>query len=300
MTGLYKPNSDEKTMEDNPAFAEWVGDTGMTFKRLSAFVPGESWILLLYGQSKAGKTYTAGTTGARTLYLNVGGGHETLLAPAFTSRYPEAKDMMVVNFDTAKENSFDLVCKAIDYALLKHHGEFDWIVLDEATALRKGAMDKAMELNTVARTTIRMSPTEEFVAPDIQDFLREMQAIEWFLATYVPIFKREGKHFVMVAHERQIFKKGTKKGDDAVLDRIVPGFTGKTFPDAVPAYFDDVWHMEKVSTVAAPQYRVRTAGTGSELGDSRHGGIFQAQEVDPNLQKMLARIRAAQSQVAKK
>lgn len=298
MTGLYNV-ADEKTMEDNPPFTEWVGDTGMTFKRLKDFVPGAAWILLLYGQSKAGKTYTAGTCGPRTLYLNTGNGEETLLAPAFTSRYPNTKDMMLVNFNTEKENAFDLVCKAIDYALEKHHGEFDWIVLDEATAFRKGAMNKSMELNTSGRSAIRAKPTEEFVAPDIQDFLREMQAVEWFLATYVPIFKREGKHFVMVAHERQIFKKPAKVGDEPLLDRIVPGFTGKTFPDAVPAYFDDVWHMEKVSTVAKPVYRIRTAGTGSELGDSRHGGIFEPQEVDPNLQKMLLRIREAQLRVAK-
>jgi hypothetical protein len=290
--------TDDTMLPDN---VELVNGTGFTFKRLKERRPGEAWTLLVYGQSKSGKTHLVGTAGSRVLYINIGNGIETLLAPAFRERYGKvAEEMITVDISTDDMNGFDKVCVVIDHALKHFPGAFDWVIVDEATALRREAMNKSMELNTKERSKIRDNPKDEFVAPDVQDFLREMQAIEWFLATYIPIFKREGKHFVMVAHERQIYKKAEKAMSDPVLDRIVPGFTGKTFPDAVPAYFDDVWHMEKVDALPNPVYRVRTAGTGTELGDSRHGGIFKTQENDPNLQEMLQRIKKAQLLVAKK
>jgi hypothetical protein len=169
-------------------------------------------------------------------------------------------------------------------------------VLDEATAFRKYAMNKATELNTEARTrsSARAKRTEDFVKPDIGDYGTEMQMIEWFLGQYIPMFKEAGKHFIMLAHERQLFTKPGKIGDEPVLKKVQPGFTGKTFPDTVPAYFDDVWHSECVGGGTNVVYRFRTAGDESEVGGSRHGGIFSVVETDPNFPNMLARIKEAQ------
>lgn len=271
------------------------------FKRLAEYKPGESWILLYYGPSKAGKTYLAGTAGARTLFINIGDGLETLMSPAFTQRYPDSKDMIIV--DIREQNpqgiaeAFDLVGDAIHYALKNFPDKFDWVILDEATAFRKYAMNKSMELNTEARKhgAAREKRTEEFVKPDIGDYGTEMQMIEWFLGTYIPIFKEHKKHFVMLAHERQTFSKAPKIGDDPVLKRVLPGFTGKTFPDQIPQFFDDVFHAEVVGGGTNVVYRARTAGSESEIGGARHGGIFSTVEQDPNLQKMLERIKKAQA-----
>ena len=269
------------------------------FKRLGEYKPGESWILLYYGPSKAGKTFFAGTAGARTLFINVGDGLETLMSPAFTSRYPEAKDMIIVDIRETNPQgmaeAFDRVGDAIYYALKEFPEKFDVIVLDEATAFRKYAMNKSMELNTDARRAgaARAKRTEDFVKPDIGDYGTEMQMIEWFLGTFIPIFKENKKHFIMLAHERQTFSKAPKIGDDPVLKRVLPGFTGKTFPDQVPQYFDDVFHAEVVGGGSNVVYRVRTAGSESEIGGARHGGIFSTVESDPNYLKMLDRIKRA-------
>ena len=276
-------------------------DAKFRFKRLGEYQPGESWILLYYGPSKTGKTYFAGTAGARTLLINIGDGLETLMAPAFTSKYPDAKNMIVV--DIREKNpqgvaeAFDFVTDAIDLALKEFPHLFDTVVLDEATALRKYAMNKSMELNTEARTkgAMRAKRTEDFVKPDIGDYGTEMQMIEWFLGKYIPLFKEHKKHFVMLAHERQTFAKPAKIGDDPVLKRVLPGFTGKTFPDQIPQFFDDVWHSEVVGGGTNVVYRVRTAGSESEIGGARHGGIFNTIEQDPNFLNMLERIKRAQA-----
>lgn len=290
---------EERQLEELTGKDEVVDEfdgTKFRFKRLKKRVAGEAWILMVYGPSKSGKTYFAGTAGPRTLFINIGEGIDTLLSPAFTMKYPDAKDMIMVDVRELadKATAFDEVTEAIDEALAKFADQFDTVVLDEATALRKFALNRGMELNTEARTrgASRANRTEEFVNPDIGDYGMEMKLIEWFLATYIPKFKAMKKHFIMLAHERQTFTKPAKIGDDPILKRIAPGFTGKTFPDAVPVYFDDVFRMEVVGGGTNVAYRLRTAGTEMEMGGVRHGGIFGTVEQDPNFLKMLAKIRA--------
>lgn len=261
------------------------------FKRLSDRRPGESWILLVYGPSKSGKTYFAGTCGPRTLYINIGDGLETLMSPAFTSRYSDSKGMITVDVGDHPD-PFGFICETIDYALANFPNEFDTVVLDEVTALRRYAINKAIDLNNVERTRTRVSRTKEYVKADVQDFNIEMDMIEWFFGTYCPIFKKEGKNFLVLAHDRQVYGKPPRIGEEAPLIKIVPGFTGKTFPDKVPAYFDDVWRMEAVGGVNKV-YRLRTAGDEKKAGGSRHGGIFKDTESDPNFLEMLNRIKTS-------
>lgn len=264
-----------------------------TFKRLDERKPGESWVLLVYGPSKAGKTYFAGTAGARTLFINVGDGLETLLSPAFTNKYPDSAKMITVDVSDSESvaDAFDKTCMAIDQALSKFPDQFDTVVLDEATAFRKFALNKAMDLNSAQRTTSkRASRTDTFVKAEVGDYGVEMDMIEWFLGTYIPLFKKEKKNFLMLAHDRQIYGKPPRIGEEAPLIKIVPGFTGKTFPDKVPAYFDDVWRMEVAGGVNK-EYRLRTAGDDVKLSGSRHGGIFKDKEPNPNFLEMLNRIK---------
>jgi len=282
--------------EEVKEFSQDGAEVTFKFKRLSQYNPGESWIHMVYGPSKTGKTFYAGTAGPRTLFVNIGEGLETLMAPSFTRLYPDAKNMIVVDVReiTDKAMAFDKVTDAIDHALKHFPNKFDTVVLDEATALRKFAMNKAMELNTAARSnTIRGKRTEEFVVPEIGDYGREMQIIEWFLGTYIPLFKEHGKHFLMLAHERQTFGKPPRVGDEPVLKRVLPGFTGKTFPDQIPAFFDDVFHSEAVGAGTNTVYRLRTAGSEIEIGGARHGGIFSVTETNPSFLKMLDKIKLA-------
>ena len=264
----------------------------IVFRSLSDRKPGESWILLVYGATGSGKTYFAGTCGPRTLYINVGDGLETLKSPAFTKRYPDAAAMITVDIDNVQSSTagFDQITKIIDQAYHQYGDKFDTIVLDESTAFRRLALNKAMDLNSAQRQTQRKSREDDYVKAEIGDYGIEMDMIQWFLGTHIPIFKNTGKNFLMLAHERQIYGKPAKQGDEPPLKRILPGFTGQKFPDLVPAYFDDVWRSEVVGKINKV-YRVITEGDEMTVGKSRHGGIFSRVENDPNFLQMLNRIK---------
>jgi len=286
---------------------ESFDDSGVKFKfkRLLNRVPGEAWISMVYGSSKTGKTYYAGTAGSRTLYINIGEGTETLMSPGFTQARDKAGKLVhegynpiIVDIREAPDvaTAFDMTTDTIDFALKHFPEKFDTVVMDEATSFRKFALNKAMDLNTNARTkSTRGDRRTEYVKADIGDYGTEMDMIEWFLGEYIPIFKGANKHFLMLAHERQIYQKPPNIGDEAVLKRVVPGFTGKTFPDKVPAFFDDVFRSEVILDGASnAQYRLRCAGNVQELGGTRHGGIFNVTEVNPDFLNMLDRIKKAQ------
>lgn len=259
---------------------------------------GESEILLYYGPSGSGKTFFCGTAGPQLLFINIGHGQETLLSPHFTKRYPSAKDMLIVDVNESLtiSTAFDEVTDIIDTAMKFKRDRFDTIALDDATFLRRSAMNKAIELNT-RKAREGKKPTEEYIKPDPGDYGVEMQIVEWFLATYIPIFKQEGINFIMTAHERHIYKKGGDSRDsfnqEPVLAKVLPGFTGKTFPDQVPAYFDDVFHSEVVGGQGNQFYRCQTVGSEVDRRKSRHGGIFEGTIVNPNFRKMLTQIREA-------
>jgi hypothetical protein len=292
---VYIPSQYDQIVQD--------GGLPVTFqlKRLEDRTPGEAWILLYYGESGSGKTFFCGTAGPRTLYINIGHGIETLLAPAFTMRYPDAKKMMVIDltekFDASgaliAAEAFDLITDVIDWGFAKIPNDWDTCVIDDATFMRQAAMNKAL----IKNASIRVDPTkrtvslDQFTVPEIQDYGREMQMIEWFLRTYVPKFKALKKNLIMTAHERKIYGKPPKIGEPAPLIKTVAGFTGKTFPDQIPGYFDDVFHAEVVGGDSNAVYRARTAGNENMTGKARHGGIFQVVEPDPNFQRFLQRIK---------
>lgn len=269
------------------------------FKTLGTYPVDDPWIMLVYGRSKAGKTYFIGTAGPRLLYVNIGLGVRTLQSPAFKERYPEAAEGIIVvditgNKPGSPTQAFDALVKSVNYALKNFPDQFDTIAIDEASAVSRVAMDTAMELVTSQRTggKGRKDSLEHFVSPEIQDYKVEMEMIEWLFENLIPECKRARKNLIIGAHEKQVFGRPQKIGDEAPLLKTLPGFTGKSFPDRVPAYFDDVWHFEAVGGEGNRVYRARTAGTESRIGGSRNGGVFNTIEPDPNYLSMLARVKA--------
>lgn len=269
------------------------------FKRAKNYPKGEAWIKLLYGASKTGKTYYAGTAGPKTFFINLGFGFETLKMPAFTARY-NIDDMIV--FDLLQEDfgepnkAFDHMCKGLDYAIAHHRHEIENIVLDEATALRRSLLVSAMTINnkmSSGNRSNRPNRGDDYARADVDDYMIEMDQLKWFLETYIPIFKEEKLNFLMLAHQRQIFGKPAKIGEQGALEKTLPGFTGQKFPDDVPAFFDDVWYSETKLVAGKSIYFHRTGGSGMRVGGSRHGGLFKPEEEDPNFQRFLQRIRDA-------
>lgn len=253
------------------------------FKQLNEIPRGVGETFLIYGGSGTGKTRLAGTCGDRTLFIDNGNGKSTLQDPGFLKAIGANPIIVSLNeklgprgvFDSA--TVYDAICDTIDYALEKFPERFDTIVVDDATQLRKGALFKGLEINQkTGKSQTQKNVVEKYdiVVPAVQDFGIEMNLIEQFIAGYTVICKEAGKNFIINAHERLTYRKGDKLGDAPVLAKTSPGFTGQTFPDAVPAYFDNVWYTQVVGSGSNRVWRIMTQGHESLTAKTRMGSLF--------------------------
>lgn len=291
--------------------------------RLSDIIPGVPIAVLAYGGSGTGKTFFLGTAGSRSLYIDCGiGPLETLKNVTFRKKYPDHNPIVVrvrEQFDSDMipiGTAFDTICDIIDYMLATKADEFDNVLVDNATAIRRFSMAKGIILAdqsgksqtfkgvmsdqlivTIGKETYK-TKRPPAIFPAVQDYGTEMALVEWLCATYIDVFKRAGKNFVLSAHERREYKKVKNAkgqpviGEPPILTKIRPGFTGQTFPDDIPALFDEVWWFEAVSTGEGTVHRFKAYGDDELVAKTTYGdGILKSVETDPNFQKILARIR---------
>ena len=272
------------------------------FVFLNELPKGIAETFLIYGGSGCGKSRLAGTAGDRTLFINNGSGVSTLQSPIFKRDIGANPIVVTLGENLGKRGTVteaevhDAICDTIDHALNKFGDKFDTIVVDDATQLRRGAMNKGLELNSItkkSKTLDEIVRKHDVVAPTPSDYNMEMVIIESFIANYVAICKGAGKHLIVNAHERVTYGKADKYGEEQPVIRIGPGFTGKTFPDAIPSYFDNVWRMEVVSGGANRVWRATTAGTEQIVAKTRMAGIFSTVEVNPNFKDIFKRLEAA-------
>jgi hypothetical protein len=290
---------------DDAALQRWLGNAvvdNLKVYRLKDFKASSPETCLVYGPSGAGKTYFCGTAGPRTLFINVGDGIKTLKSPEFKAEVPDAGEMIIVDVteklnekgvtDTA--TAYDVTCKIIDYMVANFRDQFDTVVLDDATFLRKFAMNAAIQASSQGRSNAqeRMAGLQKYVKPEIGEYGQEMAAIEWFLWTYVKRFKALGLNFILTAHERHVFGKAPKMGDEAPIQKIRPGFTGRAFPDFIPAFFDNVWHMEAITLgKGGTIHRLYTQNHGMAICKTRIGSLLPPMIQQPNFQKMIAHVQ---------
>jgi hypothetical protein len=283
----------------NP-FANLPANLPFTFKRAQEIPPANALSQLIYGQPGTGKSFYAGTAGDRTLYINCGRSEETILSAFFRQRVG-ANPILVNIREKAGENGvpasaigYDLVCDAIDYGLKNFPDEFDTVVVDDATFLRKYALNKGIEVNSTLGKSKTAGSIKQFAMQmaSVQDYGAEMSLIEQFVVNYGDILKGMNKHFILIAHERNTFRKGDKIGDSPTLIKCGPAFTGQTFPDQIPAYFDHVFHTESIpGNGGVNTYRMRTVGDDVLVGKCRHGNIIKTLELNPNFLEFVDRIR---------
>lgn len=282
------------------------------FRSLDEIPADDAVSLCLYGGSGTGKTFFAGSAGPRTLFINIGQGIVTLKSPLFRKLYPEAGQMLVVDiFEKLGERAqpdegvmFDTVSDTIDNCLqtAQVNDLFDTIVIDDASALRRGAMNKALDVNAKLGKSKSKATSDQydFVSPGVQDYGTEMAMIEQFMAGYTEICKKAGKHLIVVAHERNIFKKAAGIGDIPSLMKTVPAFTGvDKNPDYVTKYFDNVWNTSAVSGGNERVYRIRCQGDETISAKSRYAGVFDTLENGLDFPKMLKRIKDSQAESTK-
>lgn len=264
----------------------------------------ESVNCLIYGPSRAGKTNFCGTAGSRSAIINIGAGLSTITSPGFIKRYGKITPLKVDILERLNEEgiveaakAFDLACDAIDYLLKHRRNDFDNLIVDDATALRKFSLNKALEINSKLKKSSTLSDAKSkfdgALIPQVQDFGTEMNLTEQFIDTYCKICKDAGVNFIVTAHERLTFGKAPAIGQPAPIIKIRPGFTGQTFPDQVTGMFDWVLYAQAVGGDGNTKYRVKTTGNEILVAGVRDDGVFKPTEDDPNFLKMLHRVRVA-------
>lgn len=282
------------------------------FQTLDEIPADDAVSLLLYGGNGTGKTFFAGTAGPRALFINIGQGLVVLKSPLFRKLYPTAGAMPVVNiYEKLGERAmptegvmFDAVSDTIDECLQNKQVEalFDTVIIDDASALKRAAMNKALDVNQKLGKSKSKATSEQydFTGPGVQDYGTEMQMIEQFMAGYTEICKKAGKHLIVVAHERNIFKKAAGMGDNPILMKTVPYFTGvDKNPDYVAKYFDNVWNATVVSGGSERVYRIRCQGDETISAKSRYAGVFDTVESGLDFPKVLDRIKKSQEESTK-
>ncbi len=266
--------------------------------RLSDIPIGKSISGIFYGAAKVGKTVFVASAGDRTLFINIGSGIATLQSAWFKRIYKSNPMIETITEDWVPTvaKGYDKVEDVIDNALKNNPNDFDIVVVDDATNMRRFAMTKGLELNQAlnkshTKTTLDSNKKVDVIIPTVADYGAEMALIEQFIGKYITLLKEHNKHFIMTAHERLTYEKGKNIGDIPTLKKVSPGFTGATFPDSVTGIFELVWHGEAVGSGNQTQYRARTKGDESLTAGSRYPELFPTLYVNPNFTDVIKAIK---------
>jgi hypothetical protein len=245
----------------------------------------EGVTLLLYGNSGTGKTFFVGSAGDRTLIISPSNGLATLKSKLFKDTFksnPFIEEIPEEVFSELKggAKSYDLYSDIIERYLDNHKDEIDTIVVDDATAFRRYAMNKALEMGGkmgTSKTGDKLRSNKmEIVVPAVQDYGMEMNFVEQFIRFWCDECKNMGKNFILTAHEKILYEKGDAIGDLPVVRKIMPGFTGQKFPDDITGLFDLTWHTETKGSGDKVYYQIRTQPDNVIVAKTRQGGLFPA------------------------
>lgn len=272
------------------------------FKTLDDIPFNESVTVLCYGKTGSGKTTYCGTAGDRTLYINIGKSIDTLRAPFFVTKYGRVSPALILEPKEVMDDwgipqhalAFDEICEGISDALALRSSEFDTIVIDDITNLRRFAMFKGLEVNNSLQKSKALESSRKFdvVIPGVQDYGMEMSLVYQFIAQTIDLCKRHKKHLIMPAHERLTMQRPRGADGKPIIGAPMeiintrPSFTGEKAPDEIAALFDWVLHMEAVGGGINTVFRAKTQGS-EELIARVYGGIFSVTETDPNFLKMV-------------
>lgn len=285
----------------------------MTFipdmKRVNDTPPGTIIIGLIHGAKGSGKTWYAATAGNRSVHITINAsntGIETLRSKLFKEKVgtdpfhiPLYQELGDDKLPIDKAKLFDDICRTIDWLFINKYDDFDTIVIDDVTSMKKAAMFKGFVISSQEGLSEALTRVGKHIVPlpGIQDYGQEMKIMQWFMDTYIPIFRKENKNLLLLAHQRITYEKarnnqgGILVGAPDVIDKVRPGFTGKSFPDDIIADIDEVWHMEKVGSGKDAQHRLRIYGDEQILCSTRHPGSFNNLEINPNFLEMWNRIK---------
>lgn len=255
---------------------------------------------LFYGGSGKGKTWTCGTAGDRTLYCDVEKRLGTFKTKRFLTKVGKFNPRVISiseEFLPASGASAAVeLTKKINEEFDKYLDEFDIVIVDGATAVRRFFMNLGLELNqktkrsTTLNTKKQISPDFPYVNIEINDWTAEINAMETFIIRMKELCTETRKHFILTAHERTEYNQAPKIGGDKTIRSIKPGFAGQTFPDSTPGLFDLVWRFRTIGSGERVQYFADTEGDGSMLAKSSIGD-WPVRLENPNILDIIRRIQ---------
>jgi hypothetical protein len=249
--------------------------------------------ILVWGGSGTGKTVLMGTAGDNSLFINNGRGGETLRSKWFQEKYKVNPTIIDIPSAVAKNDpSFAMVMEACEWGL--QNPDIKCICIDDASAFTLSSMVQAMKYNQTEGKSKTLAAAEKFdvIVPAVQDFGTEMLHTKQFFDWLISECKFSGKHLIVGAHSRNIFKKAKTIGDQPELIKAVPYFTGADKnPDAIAGMFDWVFYSRATGGGDKIKYRITTEGDEELVAKTRHKGLLPVDWQDPNLQFLFGKLK---------
>jgi len=272
-------------------------------KPVDASIIGKRHKILLYGEGGSGKTFTAGTMPGTVFFIVFGGANEitTLMSKDFREKHPHKADKLFFDYATEEigdrghfisADAYDHACDLISEAIkLEKDGDFqfDSIVIDSATGLRRYGMNKAIEFNYERakgkeKTALEAYRKSNIIIPGDNDWGSEMsltmQFIEWLV--------KLDKHVCVVTHEWMDTDYDRATRNTTVTQRR-PLFTGGNRIE-IPAWFDFVWRITPQKLARGIIAEAQTTGDKVNYAKTRLGGYLPTVIRDPNLEEIFAKI----------
>ena len=214
-------------------------------KQTKDWKPGSQLKILVWGKSKVGKTFGAGTF-PRPCILDFDRGMSTLLGPDFVRKHgvrqfiwEEFYERSFKGAIVTAHNAYDDACNFFDQMMkAENRSRFDTWIIDSGTTLSSDAQNKAVILLGTKDYHFMSNTQKEalqhgLLVPKIQDYGAERSLVEQF----VDMVLSSEKHVVFICHEKEV---RNKEGD---LIGLVPNLVGQS-AEAVPLRFDEVYNIQ--------------------------------------------------------
>lgn len=242
---------------------------------------------LVYGNSKAGKTFGAGTFPRPNFISFDQDGINTLAGRDFKAKYPD-RVVMYESFQETSRNpqgivtahrAFDSACRYFDECMKKSgkwrradgstedvsSDMFDTWVIDSGTTLAEVSLNKAIVLLggrdfSASSKTHSQALNTGLLFPKIQDWGSERSMTEQFIQMVLDT----DKHVILLCHEKEV------TNDDGKLTKITPLLTGKGVA-AVCLKFDELWNLQATKHGTTLKRTLLTQTDGIRMAGSRYG-----------------------------